>query len=285
MSPNSQLNNSTTQQTQQSNYLTIDVEDYYQVAAFENIVQSDSWASMEPRVEKNTSTILNILETYQVKATFFVVGWVAEKYPGIVRMIAKHGHEIGCHSFLHRKIYKMLPEEFREDTTRAKNILEDITGQRVLGYRAPSYSITCKSLWALDILAELGFKYDSSIFPIYHDNYGIPNAPRFEYKLPEHDMMEYPISTALIFGKKIPVAGGGYFRLFPYWFTRMALQKINQYEKKPFIFYLHPWEVDPKQPRFNSASCLSKFRHYNNLSKTIERFKKLLSDFNFGPIT
>ncbi|MCK9295300.1 MAG: DUF3473 domain-containing protein [Desulfobulbaceae bacterium] len=269
---------------QLTNYLTIDVEDYFQVAAFEDIITPDSWASMECRVERNTAVILGILGKYKVRATFFVVGWIAERYPALVQEISRQGHEIGCHSYLHRKIYDMTPEEFREDTRRAKNILEDITGRSVLGYRAPSYSITRKSLWALDILEELGFHYDSSIFPIYHDNYGIPDAPRFEYKLPNHAMMEYPISTTLFMGRKIPVAGGGYFRLFPYWFTKLALKKINTDERKPFVFYLHPWEIDPDQPRFNHAGKLSKFRHYNNLHKTCGRFMKLLSDFDFSPI-
>jgi polysaccharide deacetylase family protein (PEP-CTERM system associated) len=261
------------------------VEDYFQVAAFEDIITPDSWASMECRVERNTAVIIDILGKYRVRATFFVVGWIAERYPALVREISRQGHEIGCHSYLHRKIYDMTPEEFREDTRRAKNILEDITGRSVLGYRAPSYSITRKSLWALDILEELGFHYDSSIFPIYHDNYGIPDAPRFEYKLPNHGMMEYPISTSLFMGRKIPVAGGGYFRLFPYWFTKYALAKINKKEQKQFIFYLHPWEVDPEQPRMRNARALSRFRHYNNLRKTSVRFMKLLSDFNFRPIS
>ena len=270
--------------TNPTNYLTIDVEDYFQVAAFEDIIAPDSWASMECRVEKNTAVILDILGKYRVRATFFVVGWIAERYPALVREISRHGHEIGCHSYLHRKIYDLSPAEFREDTKQAKDILEGIIGKTVNGYRAPSYSITKKSLWALDVLEELGFKYDSSIFPIYHDNYGIPDAPRFEYKLPNHEMQEYPISTSLLLGRKVPVGGGGYFRLFPYWFTRYALRKINIAEKQPFVFYLHPWEIDPGQPRFHDASRLSKFRHYNNLHKTKFRFEKLLSDFAFGPI-
>jgi len=269
---------------QLTNYLTIDVEDYFQVAAFEDIITSAAWSSMECRVERNTASILDILGKQGVRATFFVVGWIAERYPALVREISRQGHEIGCHSYLHRKIYDLTPEEFREDTRRAKNILEDITGRSVPGYRAPSYSITKKSLWALDILEELGFKYDSSIFPIYHDNYGIPDAPRFEYKLPNRAMMEYPISTALLLGRKIPVAGGGYFRLFPYWFTKFALKKINTDERNPFVFYLHPWEIDPDQPRFNHARKLSKFRHYNNLHKTRQRLERLLNDFSFGPM-
>lgn len=267
------------------NYLTIDVEDYYQVAAFDNIVNIEDWDNYESRVDANTRRILALLAQHQVKATFFVMGWIAERHPELVKEIQHQGHEIGCHSYCHRKIYQLTPDEFREDTKRAKTIIEDITGVPVRGYRAPSYSITKKSLWALDILEEMGFEYDSSIFPIYHDNYGIPDAPRFEYKLPNHDMKEYPISTSLIMGRKIPVAGGGYFRLFPYWFTKMALKKINDKEKKPFIFYLHPWEVDPGQPRMAGAKLLSRFRHYNNLEKTAERLTNLLLDFDFGFIS
>lgn len=267
-----------------TNYLSIDVEDYFQVSAFEGVARPEDWHGQESRVEKNTGKILQLLAERGIKATFFVVGWVAERYPQLVKDIATGGHEIGCHSYLHRRIYTLTKEEFREDTRKAKMILEEISGQSVFGYRAPTYSITKKSLWALAILHELGFRYDSSIFPIHHDMYGIPDAPRFPYALPEHDMMEYPISTALFLGRKIPVAGGGYFRLFPYWFSRAALRRINNREGAPFIFYLHPWEVDPDQPRFTHASALSRFRHYNNLHKTEERFKKLLNDFTFGPI-
>jgi polysaccharide deacetylase family protein (PEP-CTERM system associated) len=266
------------------NYLTIDVEDYFQVSAFEDIVGKDKWSGFDSRVTKNTFLILDILAEYNIQATFFVVGWVAEKYPEIVSRIKNEGHEVGCHSYWHRKVYDLSPEEFREDTKRAKDILEDIIGQRVVGYRAPSYSITQKSLWALDILSELGFEYDSSIFPVLHDNYGIPDAPRFKYLIQANNLVEYPISTAKLFGGNIPVSGGGYFRLFPYWFTRMLLKRINLQENQKFIFYLHPWEIDPDQPRMKSAKLLSKFRHYNNLQKTSLRLKLLLTDFNFGPI-
>lgn len=267
-----------------NNYLSIDVEDYFQVAAFDKIVEVGEWDGFESRVERNTSILLSMLDSQDVKATFFVVGWIAERYPDLVKKIWENGHKIGCHSHMHQKIYTLTPDEFREDTKRAKSILEDIIGHLVEGYRAPSYSITKKSLWALDILAELGFTYDSSIFPIYHDNYGIPDSPRFEYKLPQQGMMEYPISTLLFWGRKIPVAGGGYFRLFPYWFSKMALKKINENEIQPFVFYLHPWEVDPDQPRFKNASALSKFRHYNNLKSTEIRFASLLRDFDYIPI-
>ena len=266
------------------------------------------WDNYTPRVVENTRKILSLLDTHNVKATFFVLGWVAEKFPSLVQEIDAQGHEIGCHSYYHRLVYDLTPEEFREDTKKSKDLLEQITGKKVKGYRAPSYSITKKSLWALYVLEELGFEYDSSIFPIYHDRYGIPDVPRYSFqwdlsqKQPQYvidttsklinqstnkpitKITEYPISTSLILGRKIPVAGGGYFRLFPYWFTSMALKRINNKEQQPFIFYLHPWEVDPQQPRFNSAGAVLRFRHYNNLTKTSERFAKLLKDFSLGPI-
>lgn len=266
-----------------TNYLTVDVEDYFQVSAFEGIVNPREWQAMEQRVERNTHKVLSMLDAHATKATFFIVGWIAERYPQLVRDIHQRGHAIGCHSYWHRKVFDLGPEEFAADTSRAKSILENILGTQVLGYRAPSYSITKKSLWALDILKELGFAYDSSIFPIHHDTYGIPNAPRFEYTHP-NGLREYPISTALLFGRKVPVSGGGYFRLFPYGFIKFALRRINRIEKKPFVFYLHPWEIDSEQPRFSNASWRSRFRHYNNLDKTEARFRRLLQDFQFSPL-
>ena len=266
------------------NYLTIDVEDYFQVAAFEKVISPDAWDTYECRVVQNTDRILALLAEYGVKATFFITGWIAERYPDLALEIDRQGHEVACHSYWHRKVYDLTPEEFKKDTRKAKIILEQIIDKPVLGYRAPSYSITKQSLWALDILSELGFTYDSSIFPVYHDNYGIPDAPRFAYRLEEQDMMEYPISTVQLPGIKLPIAGGGYFRLFPYWFTRMALQRINIREHKPFIFYFHPWEVDPEQPCIENAGPKSKFRHYLNLDKTLNRLKCLLTNFTFVPI-
>ena len=266
------------------NYLTVDVEDYYQVSAFEAIVGCDKWEHYVPRVKENTRNILNVLDRHSVKATFFVLGWTAKKNPDLIKKIAEKGHKIGCHSYFHRLIYDISREDFREDTQNAKDILEQITGESVRGYRAPSYSITRRSLWALDILEELGFEFDSSIFPIHHDRYGMPDAPRFRYRIPGHNLIEYPMSTSIFFGRKIPVSGGGYFRLFPYRFTKMALMKINQKEKQPFVFFIHPWEIDPRQPRIKGAGAVSRFRHYTNLAKTAERFEKLLNDFDFIPI-
>jgi polysaccharide deacetylase family protein (PEP-CTERM system associated) len=266
------------------NYLTIDVEDYFQVAAFADIVSLGDWGSMEQRVEGNITAILRLLKKYDTRATFFIVGWIAEKHPEVVRAISNDGHDIGCHSYWHQNIYDLTPEAFREDTLKAKTILESICNRKITAYRAPSYSITQKSLWALDILKEMGFTTDSSIFPIRHDIYGIPDAPRFRYNLPQEGMEEFPISTVVFFGQRIPVAGGGYFRLFPYWLTKYALNRINKKEKQPFVFYLHPWEIDSRQPKFSKAKPLSKFRHYNNLDKTIGRFERLLNDFDFIPL-
>jgi len=201
-----------------------------------------------------------------------------------VKKIAANGHLVGCHSYQHRLIYTLSPSEFREDTHRAKDILEQITGGTVTGYRAPSYSITKRSLWAYDILEEQGFQYSSSVFPILHDRYGIPDAPRFTFRVPGHNIIEYPISTVPFLGRNVPVSGGGYFRIFPYWFTKIGLSRINNREHQPFLFFIHPWETDPEQPRMKGASALSRFRHYTNLRKTSERFRKLLNDFAFVPI-
>lgn len=266
------------------NYLTFDVEDYFQVSAFDDVVRRDEWDNFQSRVEKNTETFLDLLDAHNVKATFFVLGWVAEKYPQLIKKIDNSGHEVACHSFYHRLVYTQTPDEFRDETKRTRELLENITGKAVIGYRAPSYSITKNSLWAIDILEELGFQYDSSIFPIHHDRYGVPDAPRFQYSFPHKKIIEIPISTYPFLGKNIPVSGGGYFRLFPFFLTEFFLKSINKKENKPFIFYLHPWELDPAQPRIDNASALSRFRHYVNLDKTADRLEKLLGNFNFTTI-
>lgn len=267
------------------NYLTIDVEDYYHVSAFENIVDYRSWDSYESRVIGSTRRLLDLLAAEgDVKATFFILGWIAEKHPEIVKEIDAAGHEIACHSYRHRCIYNMTPEEFREDTRRAKSTLENIISREVIGYRAPSYSITDASMWAFDILEEAGFKYDSSVFPILHDRYGIPNAPRFSYKPKGYNIMEYPISTYRFMGTNLPVSGGGYFRFFPFQITKACLKSINRRERQPFVFYIHPWEIDPEQPRMRDITFASSFRHYLNLNKTESRLEKLLKSFSFGPL-
>ena len=266
------------------NALTIDVEDYYQVSAFESLVRFENWERYESRVERNTSRLLDLFDAHATHATFFVLGWVAERHPSLVRAIHGRGHEVASHGYAHQRIYTQTPEQFRTETQRAKHILEDIIGQPILGYRAASYSITVESLWALDILQDLGFVYDSSIFPVHHDRYGIPQAQRFchvlnEYK--ENSLVEFPLSTVQCMGMNIPIAGGGYFRLFPYAFTRWGLRRVNQKERHPVVVYLHPWEIDPDQPRL-PARGLSRWRHYVNLARTEKRLLHLLRDFQWG---
>jgi polysaccharide deacetylase family protein (PEP-CTERM system associated) len=266
------------------NALTVDVEDYFHVAALASSISRDSWTSRESRVVGNTQRLLSLFDQFDVKGTFFVLGWVAQQHPQLVRDIAARGHEIACHGFSHRLVYEQSQEEFYEETLRSRNLLEDITGTGIFGYRAASYSVVRESLWALDILAELGFTYDSSIFPVRHDRYGIPGAERAPHRMSTpkgKSIVEWPLATASIFGLRLPVAGGGYFRLLPYWLSQWGLASINRRERRPFIFYLHPWEIDPAQPRV-SASWLSRFRHYTNLGKCEERLRRLLGEFRFG---
>ena len=270
------------------NALTIDVEDYYHVSAFESVVRFEEWDRYESRVERNTYRFLDLLDEYKTKATFFVLGWIAERQPTLVRAIDAHGHEVASHGYAHRRVYTQTPAEFREETRRSKRLVEDILGQSVIGYRAASYSITAASLWALDILQEEGFVYDSSIFPIRHDLYGIPGYPRFCHVHNEHGnsgMVEFPPSTVRLGGVNIPIAGGGYFRLFPYAFTRWGIRHLNEKEGHPASVYLHPWEIDANQPRILPARGLSRFRHYLHLDKTAARLLCLLRDFRFGTMT
>jgi polysaccharide deacetylase family protein (PEP-CTERM system associated) len=266
------------------NAMTVDVEDYFQVSAFESRVARDQWDSYESRVCGNTERLLDMFAAAGVTATFFVLGWVAEKYPALVRRIADAGHEIGSHGYAHRLVYDMTPLAFAEDVRHAKNAIESVCGHAVLGYRAPSYSITRASLWALDVLLAEGHVYDASVFPIHHDRYGIPDAPRHAHQIPRErgTIWELPGSTIRWGRVNLPIGGGGYFRLLPYDWTKRAIAHINLREGRPVMFYLHPWEIDPEQPRLN-ASLLSRFRHYQNLSKTEPRLRRLLSDFQFGP--
>ena len=265
------------------NTLTVDVEDYFHVSAFAESISRSDWNNHTLRVERNTHQLLDLFDERNVKATFFVLGWVADRVGGLIRELASRGHEVACHGYSHQLVYEQSPDVFREETLRSKALLEDIIQSPVRGYRAASYSITRRSLWALDILAEAGFEYDSSIFPVHHDRYGIPNAPKFPYQLTTpkgHSLLEFPLSTASLLGYRLPMAGGGYFRLYPYALTRAGLRQINNKANKPFIFYLHPWEIDVDQPRV-PASRLSRFRHYNNLDKCESRLRKLMSDFQF----
>lgn len=268
------------------NSLTIDVEDYYMVSAFSDVIKFENWHDYESRVEKNTYKILDLFDKYEIKATFFVLGWVAEKYPKLIRDIYSEGHEIASHGYNHRLIYNLTPHEFKEDVRITKSILEDIIGFHIIGYRGASYSIVKKTLWALDILIEEGFLYDSSIFPIRHDRYGFPEANRFPHIIERSNgtIVEFPPSTYYLFGQNIPIAGGGYLRLFPLKFIRFAIKRINKKEKNIVILYLHPWEVDPDQPRMNGR-FLSRMRHYINLKSTLPKLNILLREFRFKPLS
>lgn len=269
----------------QVNALTVDVEDYFQVAAFSKSIDRSEWNSIAPRVVQNTQRLLDVFDEAQVSATFFVLGWVAERFPKLVSEIHGRGHEVACHGFGHELIYRQSVDDFRDETVRSKAVLEEITGAQVAGYRAASYSITARSLWALDVIADAGFQYDSSIVPVRHDLYGMAGARPVPHELRTaqgRKIVEFPPTTFRLLGQRLPVGGGGYFRLYPYWLTAYLLRQVNR-SRSPFIFYLHPWEIDPQQPRV-SASWLSRFRHYCNLDKTEQRLRRLLFDFRFTTV-
>lgn len=268
------------------NAMTVDVEDYYQVSAFSKQIKKDDWGSFTSRVDLNTNHILDIFEKFNIKGTFFILGWVAEREQKLIKKISDKGHEIGCHGYRHDLVYNQTRDIFTEETQKSKRIIEDITGKAVNGYRAASYSITKKSIWAMDVLCEAGFKYDSSIFPIIHDRYGIPNAktiPHVYNTESRNRIIEFPLSTVGIGNKRMPISGGGYFRLFPYWLTQLGLRNINK-NNLPFIFYMHPWEIDINQPKIKST-FLSEFRHYNNIDKFEARLISLINDFKFTTVS
>jgi polysaccharide deacetylase family protein (PEP-CTERM system associated) len=268
------------------NILTIDVEDYFMVSGFADTISFDDWPHYESRVENNTMRLLDILDEYEVKATFFALGWIAEQNPGLIRRIRSYGHEIACHGYNHRLVYDLSHDEFRKDTRMAKASLEDAAGSAVVGYRATSYSVVKRSLWALDVLMEEGFLYDSSIYPIHHDRYGYPEFERFPTTIRngEQAILEIPLSTVRLFGHNVPLASGGYFRLFPSWLTKWGIQKLNSNYKQPAIVCLHPWELDRGQPRL-SGSLLSEFRHYINIGRTEAKLRQLLDHFSFRSVT
>ena len=267
------------------NVLSIDLEDYMHVTAFADQVAADQWTSCVSRLERNTDKVLAILDDGNCKATFFVLGWVAEQYPHVVRRIADLGHEIACHSLRHRLVYQMTPAEFREDTRIAKSLLEDSGSKPVSGYRAPSFSITKESWWAFEILSELGFTYDSSIFPVHHPNYGLPGASRFPFVIQTASgpILEFPLPTLQVGRRRAPLGGGAYLRLLPYAFTHWGIQHINQRELRPVCVYVHPWELDADQPRMQ-GSMTARLRHYLGLRGTESKFRNLLRDFEFGPL-
>ena len=267
------------------NALTVDVEDYFQVEAFADVVQRDDWHKWESRVERSTQRLLDLLAGHKVHSTFFILGWVAEKAPRLIRRIAEAGHEIACHSYQHQLIHTQTRAEFRADLRRAKFLLEDLTGHEVIGYRAPTYSITKQTLWALDVLIEEGFQYDSSIFPIFHDRYGIPDAERFIHIIRRQagEIVEFPPSSIRLAGVNFPVTGGGYFRFLPYPLFRWGLRRINTHENQPAIFMVHAWEVDPDQPLI-AGTRSNVWRHRVNLAATESRLNRLLKEFRFAPM-
>lgn len=267
------------------NALTFDVEEYFHAEAFTGVLQPMEWPRLESRVDRAIERILAILEESGTVATFFVLGWVAVRRPSMIRLIASRGHEIGCHGYGHQMITRLSRSEFADDVGRAKAAVEDASGVPVIGYRAPTFSVVQETLWSLDVLAESGFRYDSSIFPIVHDRYGIPDAPRFPHRRAVgagREIVEFPLST-LGRRRRLPVAGGGYFRLLPYAATRWALRHLNRREGQPAIVYLHPWEMDPEQPRF-AVGRLTQFRHSVNTHTTEPKLRRLLRDFSFAPV-
>jgi len=264
-----------------TNALTVDVEDYFQVSAFESHIARPDWDSLPCRVERNTDRILKLFDDHSAQATFFALGWVAERYPSMVRRIVDAGHELASHGYEHVRVHNHSRDEFRQDVDRTKKLLEDIGGCAVRGYRAASYSIGADNLWALDALHEVGYEYSSSIYPIRHDLYGMPTAPRFPFRHRDGGILEVPISTVAFMMMKIPGGGGGYFRLFPYPVSRWCIRRVNTQDRKPAVFYFHPWEIDPDQPRQRNLPLRTRFRHYLNLSRTEHRLTRLLKDFKW----
>ncbi len=263
------------------NAMTIDVEDYFQVSAFAPYIKRSDWDSRECRVERNVQRILDLLAKEGKQATFFTLGWVAERYPQLVRDIVAGGHELASHGYGHQRASDLTREEFAEDVGRAKQLLEDIGGQAVLGYRAPSFSIGTGNLWAFDVLLEQGYRYSSSVYPVKHDHYGMPDAPRFAYPVRE-GLLEIPPTTLRLAGRNLPSSGGGYFRLLPYALSRWMVGRVNQAEQQSAIFYFHPWEIDAGQPRVEGIDAKTRFRHYVNIERMEGRIAQLLRDFDWG---
>ena len=264
-----------------TNALTIDVEDYFQVSAFAPYIRRDEWDARPCRVERNVDRILELLAEREVKATFFTLGWVAERYPQLVKRIVRGGHELASHGYGHERASDLDPAAFTDDVTRAKAILEDLGGLPVLGYRAPSFSIGRGNLWAFDVLARAGYRYSSSIYPIAHDHYGMPESPRFAYRL-ANDLLEVPVTTLRLGGRNLPSSGGGYFRLLPYAVSRWMIGRVNRADQEAAVFYFHPWEIDAGQPRIAGINAKTRFRHYVNIPRMEGRLQALLRDFRWG---
>ena len=264
-----------------ANAMTIDVEDYFQVSAFAPHIKRSEWNTRECRIERNVDRILELLSTQNTKATFFTLGWIAERYPQMVRQIVAQGHELASHGYGHERASDLTEKAFFADIDRAKNLLEDLGGAKVIGYRAPSFSIGVGNLWAFDILARAGYRYSSSVYPIRHDHYGMPDSPRFAYPV-RPELLEIPVTTLRALGRNFPSSGGGYFRLLPYALSRWMLKRVNTLDRQSGIFYFHPWEIDVAQPRIEGISRKTRFRHYVNISRMEARLAQLLKDFRWA---
>ena len=268
------------------NAMTVDVEDYFHVAAFEDNIAPKNWSNLELRVEKNTYRLLELFEQHQVKSTFFTLGWVAERCPNLIKAIVEQGHELASHSYAHQRAFTQTREEFRNDLVKSKQVLEDASGQAIIGYRAPSFSINDSNTWVYDILIELGFEYSSSTYPVEHDLYGVPHWPRFKYQRTDSfetkKIIEIPVPTSRRNGKNTGIGGGGYFRLYPYWLSKKRIDNYLKTEQQPYSFYFHPWEIDPHQPKVKGAPIKSKFRHYLNLSRMEGKIVRLLEDYQWS---
>lgn len=263
-----------------ANALTVDVEDYFQVSALAPYIPRSEWDRIPCRIERNMDVILAMLADAGARATFFTLGWIAERYPGVVQRILAGGHELASHGYAHLRATEQTPAEFLDDIRRAKALLEDIAGMEVRGYRAPSFSIGKANPWAFDCIAEAGYRYSSSVYPVRHDHYGMPDAPRFPYEA-RNSLLEIPVTTARVLNRNLPAGGGGYFRLLPYSLSRAFIRRVNQTERQPSVFYLHPWEIDAEQPRVPRTSLKTRFRHYLNLHRTAGRLRRLLHDFKW----
>ena len=263
-----------------ANALTVDVEDYFQVSALAPLIRRADWDRIPCRVEQNVDRILDLFAEARARATFFALGWIAERYPGLVRRIVEAGHELASHGYGHLRIHEQTPSEFSQDIRRAKSLLEDLAAAEVKGYRAPSFSIGRNTLWAFDVIAEAGYRYSSSVYPVRHDLYGMPDAPRFPY-CPREELLEIPVTTAKVLNRNIPAGGGGYFRLLPYTVSRALIRRVNAIDQRPTVFYFHPWELDPAQPRVPGTTLKTRFRHYVNLHRTEPRLLRLLRDFRW----
>lgn len=265
------------------NGLSVDVEDWFQVGAFENVIERDAWDSLTDRVERNCQLILEMFDRAEVKATFFTLGWVAQRHGPLMRDIVARGHEIASHGWDHARVFRMDATEFAADLDRSRKAIEDAAGVRVLGYRAPSFSIDQRTPWAYMVLAEQGYAYSSSVAPIVHDHYGWREAPRFAFRpLPWADLLEIPVTTAILGGRRLAAGGGGFFRVLPYAFSRWAIRQVNRRERRPAVFYFHPWEIDPQQPRVPGAPLKSRVRHYTNLDVMAQKLEQLVGEFHWG---